>query len=270
MTNVPRCLAADQALAMALDVAREAADLVKKGWGRVGEVRSKRVPTDLVTEWDLASERLIVERLAERAPFVRILGEEVGARIPEGASRERWLVDPIDGTVNFAHGLPLFSISIGYEAFGESEAGVVIAPALGWEFAAAKGKGAFMNGEPIHVSCADSLEKSLVATGFPYDRATSPQNNFREFLHMQRVCGGVRRLGSASLDLCLVARGWLDGYWEFKLKPWDLAAGTVIVREAGGRVTSLEGGPFSAEEGEAIASNGLIHEAMVRELAEVP
>ncbi len=250
---------------VALEVAGLAAERLRDAWGHAGQVWSKRHQTDLVTEWDARIETLIVAELERRAPGTTILGEELGGR--STGSPDRWVVDPIDGTVNFAHGLPLFAVSIGYEIDGEPVAGVIAAPALGWTFAAALGAGATRDGAPIAVSAASDLSRALLVTGFPYDRKVSPRNNIEAFTHMQRTAGAVRRLGAASLDLCFVACGWLDGYWEMKMKPWDLSAGACIVREAGGTVTGLDGGVFSTAAGEVIASNGRIHEAMVRELA---
>jgi myo-inositol-1(or 4)-monophosphatase len=264
-------LTPDAARDVALEVAARASDLLREGWGHAGRAWSKEQPGDLVTEWDQRAETLIIEELARRAPGIPILGEEGGARGAAGAEAdERWLVDPIDGTVNFAHAFPLFAVSIGYEQRGEPVAGVVAAPALGWTFAAAAGAGATRDGQPIRVSGTARLDQGLLVTGFPYDLRVSPVNNLEQFAHMQRASASVRRLGSAALDLCFVAAGWLDGYWEFKLKPWDLSAGACIVREAGGRVTALDGAAFSSETGEIVASNGLIHDAMVSELLRVP
>jgi myo-inositol-1(or 4)-monophosphatase len=251
---------------VAVEVITEASALLREGWGKVTEVRSKELATDLVTEWDTRLERFIAAELGKRCPGVPVLGEELGASGPGGAE-ERWVVDPIDGTVNFAHGFPIFAISIGYEQRGEPLAGAVSAPALGWLYAAARGEGATLGGAPIHVSATAELERAMLVTGFPYDRKISPRNNFEAFVHMQRTAGAVRRLGAAALDLCFVACGWLDGYWELKLKPWDLAAGAVIVAEAGGRVTGIDGGPLSLASGDVVASNGKIHEAMLAELA---
>jgi myo-inositol-1(or 4)-monophosphatase len=248
---------------IALEVAALAGELLLEGWGRVGTIRSKEHATDLVTEWDERAEALILAELARRTPGVAVLTEESGAH---GAGRDRWVVDPLDGTVNFAHGLPLFGVSIGYEQDGEPIAGVIGAPALRWTFAAARGAGATRDETPIHVSEIGRLDRALLCTGFPYDRAVSPRNNFEAWTHMQRVAGAVRRLGAASLDLCFVACGWLDGHWELKLKPWDLSAGAILVREAGGRVTALDGGTFSSDSGEIVATNGRIHDALVREL----
>lgn len=255
-----------ETLAVALEVGREAAELCKKGWGHVTSIRTKGSHKDLVTEWDVRVEKLITERLAALCPESTVVGEELGE---SGHGEGQWLVDPIDGTMNFAHGLPLFAVSIGFARAGRLEAGVVMAPALGWEFTAARGLGAKMNGEPMQVSVTATLRDSLLVTGFPYDRATSKHNNLAQFAELQRLSGAVRRLGSASLDLCMVARGWFDGYWEYKLKPWDLAAGVLLVEEAGGRVTAPSCGPFDLASGEVAASNGKIHDEMCVGLAAV-
>ncbi len=255
------------ALQVALEVGREAARILLEGWGHAGKIATKASAFDLITEWDTRAEEHITRRLAQLTPDVSVLGEELGERAGADDRAGRWLVDPIDGTVNFAHALPIFAVSIGYERAGRVDAGCVIGPALGYEFSAARGHGAHLNGERLHVSRVDKLADAMLATGFPVDRATSPKNNFREFERMQLAAGAVRRLGAASLDLCFVARGWLDGYWEYKLKPWDLAAGAVIVEEAGGRMSALDGGPFSASSGEAIATNGRIHDEVIATLA---
>lgn len=232
---------------------------------RPHEIRGKGNPKDLVTEWDLRTEELIREVLADRAPGIPVLGEEGGGD-PGGAGL-RWLVDPIDGTVNFAHGLPIWSIAIAVEDIGRGTlAGVVAAPALDWWFEAVHGNGARDANGPIHVSAVAELEHALLVTGFPYDRATNPLNNFAEWEHLQRIAGACRRLGAASLDLCCVARGWLDGYWERHLKAWDTAAGALIAREAGATVTNITGGPFDPHEGTVVASNGAIHARLVEEL----
>jgi len=234
--------------------------------GRPQEIRHKGgLDTDWVTEWDTRSEAIIVEGLRAGAPGTRILGEEGGGDWGSQVGG-RWLVDPVDGTVNFTHGLPIYGVSIAYEEGGRVLAGVVLAPSLGWEFAAARGHGATMNGEPMSVSRVAHLRQALLTTGFPADRLTSPVNNYKQWEHFQNVAGAVRRLGSASLDLCLVGRGWFDGYWEYKLKPWDLAAGSLIVEEAGGRVSGPDGQPFDVDAGEIVASNGRIHDQIIEEL----
>ena len=252
-----------------IDIAREAVRAAQTllAGVRPAAISGKSNPRDLVTEWDVRAEDCIREVLAARSPGVPVLGEEGG----EGAGTvtgARWLVDPIDGTVNFAHGLPIWSISIAFEDAGELEAGVVSAPLLGWWFEATRGGGAHDGtGAPLAVSKIERLEQALLGTGFPYDRATNPLNNFAEWEALQRRAGACRRLGAASLDLCLVARGWLDGYWERHLKPWDIGAGILIAREAGATVTNLSGGPVVLQEGQVVATNGAIHGELIAELA---
>jgi myo-inositol-1(or 4)-monophosphatase len=254
-------------LVIARRAATAASELLRNA--RVGEIRSKTDPRDLVTEWDLRSEELIREELLRGGPKIPILGEEGGQ--VGGEHDLRWIVDPIDGTVNFAHGFPIWCISIALERDGVSLLGVVAAPALGWWFEALAGNGAFDgNGNRLAVSTTERLAQALLTTGFPYDRATNPQNNFADWEHFQRTAGACRRLGSAALDLCLVARGWMDGYWERHLKPWDVAAGALIAREAGATVTNTQGGPFDPHSGEVVASNGAIHEELITELGRVP
>lgn len=245
---------------------RAASELLRDA--RAEDIRRKDAPHDLVTEWDLRSEEMIRRVLAERTPGIAVLGEEAGQGA--GAGERRWLVDPIDGTVNFAHGLPIWSISIALEAAGEIAVGVVAAPALGWWFEAARGGGARDHtGKRLGVSSIARVEHALLVTGFPYDRATRPDNNFAQWEHFQRRAGACRRLGAASIDLCLVASGSMDGYWERHLKPWDVAAGVLLVGEAGGTVTNWTGGRFDVHEGAVVASNGAIHEELVAELGRV-
>jgi myo-inositol-1(or 4)-monophosphatase len=246
--------------------ARAAGELLRDV--RPAQIRAKGNPRDLVTEWDLRAEDVIRRVLAERTPGLPVLGEEAGQG--DGAGDRRWLVDPIDGTVNFAHGLPIWSTSIALEDAAGLAVGVVAAPQLGWWFEAARGGGAHDGaGRALRVSAITGLGDALLVTGFPYDRATRPDNNFAEWEHLQRRAGACRRLGAASIDLCLVACGWMDGYWERHLKPWDTAAGAVIVAEAGGIVTDWTGGRFDAHEGAVVASNGAIHEELVAELGRV-
>jgi len=257
---------ATEPLETARAAARAAAELLRDV--RPHDVRHKGNPRDLVTEWDLRSEEVIRRVLAERAPGVPVLGEEGGQGA--GAGAQRWLVDPIDGTVNFAHGLPIWAVSIALEDAGQIIAGVVAAPQLGWWFEAAAGRGAHDGlGAVLRPSAIAALDQAMLTTGFPYDRATRPDNNFAEWEHFQRRAGACRRLGAASIDLCLVACGKLDGYWERHLKPWDAAAGALIVAEAGGIVTNWTGGRFDVHEGAVVATNGAIHEELVAELARV-
>jgi myo-inositol-1(or 4)-monophosphatase len=254
-------------LAVATKAARAASDLLRGV--HASSIRSKSSPRDLVTEWDLKSEQTIREVLADTG--FPTLGEEGGQSGEPGGARYRWLVDPIDGTVNFAHGLPIWSISIGLEEVGQGPlVGVVAAPAIGWWFQAIRGGGAFDgNGTRLSVSACKQLDQALLATGFPYDIPTNPNNNLAAWGHMQKAAGACRRLGAASLDMCAVGCGWFDGYWERGISAWDVAAGALIVVEAGGKVTNSAGGPFDAHSGEVIASNGAIHEGLVTELGRV-
>lgn len=261
-------------LALAGKAARAAADVLRGA--HASQITSKSNPRDLVTEWDPRSEETIREVLADSG--FPVLGEEqgLGAGVAGGTATGtpayRWLVDPIDGTVNFAHGHPIWAISIALEEVGVGPVvGVVSAPVAGWWFEAARGDGARDGkGTPLRVSGTTRLDQAMLTTGFPYDLATHPVNNLAEWTHLLRHAGTCRRFGVASLDLCFVAAGWCDGYWERRLSPWDLAAGALIVEEAGGKVTNTTGGRFDAHTGEAVASNGAIHDELVTELARVP
>lgn len=254
------------ALSTAAAAAARAASTLLIG-ARPQDIREKAHPHDLVTEWDLRSEELIRTVLEEHLPGVPVLGEEGGGE--EGAARgPRWLVDPIDGTVNFAHGLPIWCVSIAAEDERGVAVGVVSAPALGWWFEATRGGGARDGeGRTLQVSKVARVAQALLVTGFPYDRTRGPLDNFAEWEHLQRTAGACRRLGSAALDLCLVGRGSLDGYWEREVRAWDLAAGALVVAEAGGTVTDTRGGPYDPHAGEAVATNGAIHEELIAELA---
>lgn len=254
-------------LQLASQAARAAADVLRGA--QASQIRGKANARDLVTEWDPRSEQTIRDVLA--ASGYPVLGEELGGAAATGDATYRWLVDPIDGTVNFAHGMPIWSISIALEEIGKGPVvGVVYAPVIGWWFEATLGGGARDGrGEALRVSSCDRLDQAMLTTGFPYDLPTNPANNLAEWSHFQRVAGTCRRFGVASLDLCFVAAGWCDGYWERRLAPWDLAAGALIVAEAGGNVTNTAGGPFDAHTGEAVASNGAIHDGLVSELARV-
>jgi len=216
---------------------------------------------DLVTEVDRESERLIVELLLKHYPDHTILAEE--GTYPVGSSNMRWIIDPVDGTTNYAHGFPWFCVSIGLEADGELVAGVIYNPIYNELFTATKQGGAFLNGRTLQVSARSPLRETLLGTGFPYDCATDPANNFDNFIAFQKTARGIRRAGAAALDLAAVAAGRLDGFWEMKLKPWDMAAGVLLVQEAGGSVTGFDGAPFDMSSGRIVASNGLIHAEMV-------
>lgn len=222
---------------------------------------------DLVTAADRASEKLIVGRMRELWPSHEIVGEE-GTRDNTGTSDYRWYVDPLDGTTNFAHGYPVFCVSIGLEYRNELIVGVLFDPTRDELFAAAKGSGAMLNGKPIHVSNTRTLSESILATGFPsHKRHKNPNIHF--YHHITLKSHGVRRAGSAAMDLAYTACGRFDGYWEFNLNPWDTAAGVLLVRESGGRVTYMRGERFEIASREVLASNGLLHEELMREMEAV-
>ncbi|GAB4276855.1 MAG: inositol monophosphatase family protein [Deferrisomatales bacterium] len=219
---------------------------------------------DLVTEADLACEAAIRQVLARRAPGTAVLGEEEGA---SGDGADRWVVDPLDGTTNYAHGYPVFCVSIAWEEEGVARLGVVYDPLRDELFTAQAGRGARLNGETIRVSAAARLAEALLATGFPYDRRTNPRTNYEAFCRLTHLTQGVRRGGSAALDLAYVAAGRLDGFWEPGLRPWDTAAGALLVAEAGGRVSGFRGQPFDPYRDEVVATNGALHGALLAELA---
>jgi myo-inositol-1(or 4)-monophosphatase len=221
---------------------------------------------DLVTEADLAAEQAIVAILRERHPHHDILAEEgdYGCR---GAD-QRWVVDPLDGTTNFAHGFPWLAVSIALEVRGEVVLGAVYNPHNREQFVAERGLGATLNGRRLQVSNTAVLERALLATGFAYDHKLNPHNNYAHFEAFQRQAQAVRRAGVASLDLACVAAGRFDGFWELKLKPWDVAAGVLLVTEAGGLVSDYAGEPMPLDRGEILASNGHLHAAMQQVLGQ--
>jgi myo-inositol-1(or 4)-monophosphatase len=215
---------------------------------------------DLVTEADVAAEQAIVAILRARHPDHDILAEE-GDYGHRGAD-QRWIVDPLDGTTNFAHGFPWFAVSIALEVRGVVVLGAVLNPHNRELFVAESGRGATLNGRPLQVSTTATLERALLATGFAYDHKVNPANNYTAFAAFQRQAQAVRRAGVASLDLACVAAGRFDGFWELKLKPWDVAAGVLLVTEAGGLVSDYAGAPMPLDRGEILASNGHLHAAM--------
>lgn len=222
---------------------------------------------DLVTEVDKESERLIVECLRSYFPGHDLLAEE-GDYARQG-SAFRWIIDPVDGTTNYAHGFPWFCSSIALEHDRELVAAVIYNPIYDELFTATKGGGAFLNGRRLNVSAGMPLKSTLLGTGFPYDCARDPANNFANFIAFQKAARGIRRAGAAALDLACVAAGRLDGFWELKLKPWDVAAGVLLVLEAGGRVTTFDGSVYDVFNDRIVASNGLIHDEMTAMLAAV-
>jgi len=261
----------EHARAIAAGIGRDAGAILMQGWGTRPDFEFKSEDIDLVTEWDKRSEALVVSRLAAAFPGDTVVGEEGGA-VGGGRGKKTgrvWYVDPLDGTTNFAHGFPLFSVSIGLTVDGRAMVGVVEAPAMGWSFSGAVGAGATMNGKPITPSRVATLKRALVVTGFPYLR-TPTHTNLPEWAALIAAAQGTRRLGSAALDLCFVACGWLDMYWERMLHPWDLVAGSAIVEAAGGRATELDGSAFDGETGRVLATNGLLHDetsALLKQVA---
>ena len=233
--------------------------------GRASGFRiTKKGEIDLVTEVDLACERMCRELLAERFPEHDILAEELSVSPGEVARAPyRWVFDPLDGTTNFAHGLPVFCASLALELEGQPIVGAIYDPSRRELFTAERGQGAFLNGAPLRASATAALGDALLVTGFPYDmhvRGPELVELFGQFLGRARA---VRRLGSAALDLCYVAAGRFDGFWEQHLKPWDVAAGALVVTEAGGRVTGMDGAAFDARAGHRVASNGRVHDALL-------
>ena len=220
---------------------------------------------NLVTEMDLKSEKLIVTRLRKLLPDASFLAEEGSA--VENDSPYKWVIDPLDGTTNYAHTLPIWCVSIALEWRGEIVLGCVYDPNRDELFTALQGKPARMNGKLIHVSDRRRLDQSMLATGFPYDLQTSSINNLDHFVSFSKTARAIRRAGSAALDLCYLAMGRFDGFWELKLHPWDTAAATLIVKQAGGKVTDFRGKPFSIYSEHLLASNGAIHNQMIRVLA---
>jgi len=252
-----------QLLAFAEDVARNAGDILRRNFGRRQKIHFKG-EIDLVTEVDKESENYILGRIRDAFPDHGILSEES----PELASPSpyRWIVDPLDGTTNYAHGYPCFCVSICVERDGEPAAGAVYDPLLDEMYTATAGAGAFRNGQSICVSDVEELRKALLATGFAYDVKMSTDDNFDYFKAFVFTGQAIRRDGSAALDLCYVAAGRFDGFWELKLKAWDTAAGCLIVREAGGVITRLDGGVYDYQQPGILASNGKIHARMLEVL----
>ena len=243
------------------EIAREAGGLLL-GHFRGHVAVEYKGEADLVTIADRESEKLIRRRILEHWPTHDILGEEEG--FADTGSEYRWYIDPLDGTTNFAHGFPVFCVSIALEYRDARIAAVIYDPTRDELFAAEKGKGASLNGQPIHVSKTAALAECLVATGFPsHKRHTNPNIFFYHQITLRTH--GVRRAGSAALDLCCVACGRFDGFWEFNLNPWDTAAGVLIIEEAGGKVTTFRGCPFELNSRETLASNGLVHQALLAE-----
>ncbi len=245
----------------AIRAAKAAGKILLEGFGSAVRVEHKRREIDLVTEFDRRSEGCILEKIHKAFPHHRFLAEESG--LSGAGETPLWLVDPLDGTTNFAHGLPIFSVSIALREGGRTRLGVVYDPTRKECFWAERGKGAYCNEARLRVTDTDELGKSLLVTGFPYDAWTNPNNNLDHFAHFSERSRGVRRLGSAALDLAYVAAGRFDGYWEMRLAPWDVAAGGLIAEEAGALLTAMDGeNDYMTESPSLIAANPILHAKM--------
>ena len=238
--------------------------LILKNYYKPRKISYKKGDFNLVTEIDKAVEKLIVSEIYKKFPNHTIIAEESGhhKKNPE----YEWFIDPIDGTTNFAHRYPFFCISIGFAVKGKLQLGLIKNPITNEFYSAIRDKGAKLNGKQIRVSNIKKLNESLLVTGFPYDRKNNKMRNFNNFSKLTCLSQGVRRDGAAALDLCYVASGKLDGFWEFKLSPWDVAAGVLILEEAGGKVTNFNGGKYNIYNKEIIATNGHIHNELLKHL----
>lgn len=265
MTLVSTDRAVAQRLFLAREVALRAGRVQRERYETALAITSKSASIDLVTEVDRACEALIVEAIRATFPADAILAEEGGVGAAEGAEF-RWVIDPLDGTTNFAHGFPRFCVSIGVERRGERTLGVVYDPLLDERFEAVRGGGAWLGARRLAVSQETEFVRGLFATGFPYDVHTSDDDNLEAFAAVVKSARGIRRDGSAALDLCYVAAGRVDGYWERKLHAWDVAAGILLVEEAGGRVSDERGGPVDSSGRELVATNGPLHDSLIERI----
>ena len=265
-TELPDTATCDALLQLAERLAREAGAIQHERYESEFEIETKSAAIDLVTEVDRQCEALIVSEIRSERPEDAILAEE-GGSFERDSADWRWIIDPLDGTVNFAHGFPRFCVSIGIEFRGERQVAVVYDPLLDECYRGVRGRGAYLGSRRLRVSSATTIDESLIATGFAYDVHRSDADNLQHFGRMLKAARGIRRDGSAALDLCYVAAGRLDAYWEFKLYPWDVAAGCLIVEEAGGVVTDVSGGPAPPSGAEIVASNGSIHDEFLKLLS---
>lgn len=265
-------MASSHDLQMFLDIATEAAmaagTILRSHFGKLKSIEKKGASGNLVTEADHAAEAKVLEVIRRHFPDHAILAEE-GGKLGNPESDYLWAIDPLDGTTNYAHRYPVFAVSIGLMVNNIPQVGVVYDPMRQELFQAAKGMGAWCDRQPMQVSTTESLQESLLVTGFAYDRRQRSDNNYAEFCQLTDITHGVRRGGSASIDLAYVASGRLDGYWERGLSPWDLAAGIVLIEEAGGKVTAYDESPFEMASGRILATNGLIHRELSQTLMEI-
>lgn len=244
-----------------LEISQIAGEIVREGFGKNFQIEYKTNEKNLVTEIDKKSEKAILEYISKKYPDHAILSEESGEH--KNDSEYLWIIDPLDGTTNFAHGLPIFSVSIGLMKKNEIVAGVVYDVMQNIFYSVEKGSGAFANGNKITVSNNDNLELSVLVTGFPYNVADNPDYAFERFTTLTKKARAVRRLGSAALDLCYVAKGVFDGFWEVSLFPWDICAGKLLVLEAGGSVTDFNGNEISVFAKQILASNKKVHQQLI-------
>lgn len=249
----------------AIEAALLAGKILRDGFGTTFMISSKKERHDLVTEFDIKCEKSIINHIKEHYPNHIFLAEESGesGNIVLSNSSTRWIIDPLDGTVNFAHSIPIFAVSIAAEVNGELTCGVVYHPMLNELFVAEKGKGAWLNGKQLHVSSAPKLSESFLVTGFPYNISANPSEFIDIFYRFLKLGIPIRRLGSAALDLAYVAAGRFDGFWEAGLSPWDVAAGVLIIKEAGGKVTQYSGESYSITDKSIVATNALIHDEII-------
>lgn len=254
----------EKTFTFAEEVIEKASKTILKNYNKIAKISYKKGHFNLVTNVDHEVEKLILQEITSQYPTHSIIAEESGTKNKD--PNYKWFIDPIDGTTNFAHGYPCFCISIAFSKNSILEFGLVKNPLTGELYSARKNKGAKLNGKPIHVSKIKKLKESLLATGFPYDRKKSISNNFKNFSNLTLMTQGVRRDGSAALDLCYVACGKLDGFWETKLSPWDTASGVLILKEAGGKVTDFKGNDYNIFTDKIVATNGLVHSELIKQL----
>lgn len=255
----------DELLSKVCSIAVAAGAILRDGFGSSMSVQSKSGRHNLVTEFDIRVESFLHEQLTSLIPNSSFLGEEGGHR--DGSRALTWVVDPLDGTVNFAHGIPIFCVSIAAVVEGNITLGVIYAPMIGELFSTIRGKGAWLHNRRLQVSSTATLADSMLVTGFPYDVSENPDRCIEQFASLLRLGLPVRRLGSAALDLAYTAAGRFDGYFEVRLQPWDMAAGALMVREAGGSVTHYANQPFVLERNSIVASNGTIHQELINLLS---
>ncbi len=251
----------------AIEVALEAGQLLKKGFNSHYKISNKEGIQNLVTEYDMRSEKFIIEELKKRFPDSGFLAEEEGAF---GKSEFKWIIDPLDGTVNFAHKIPFFCVSIALEKKSEIVLGVIYSPMLDELFVGEKDQGAWLGNKKLEVTKTSILEKAFLSTGFPYNLKDNPENCIDQFMKFLKLGLPVRRIGSAALDMAYLAAGRYDGFWETNLGPWDCAAGKIIVEEAGGKITAWNGEPFTLSSyNTLVASNGKLHDKLLKILKNI-